>query len=141
MTSESDKRSGEIRDPSPSGNHAPEQRDPDRHGESSTARATAAAIPEPRVRTEPLPELGELDDEFYLLKRIAGAGEVPEQTHKDSAPEVIRMAENNGYIATGDVRVAEARSLGDAWDVYYCVPVRVNDGPTTPEDQKRSQEH
>lgn len=127
-------------------------KDPDRYGESSTARATAAALPaqdrgpnepmpKPRVRNEPLPELGELDGEFYFLKRIAGEGEVPESTHEDSKPEVVRMAENNGYIATGDVRVAEQRSLGDAWDVYYAVPVRVNEGPTTPEDQKRSQEN
>lgn len=121
---------------------------PERYGESSTARATAAALPgqgrenlpKPKVRNEPLPELGELDGEFYFLKRIAGEGEVPESTHKDSKPEVVRMAENNGYIATGDVRVAEQRSLGDAWDVYYAVPVRVNEGPTTPEDQKRSLE-
>lgn len=131
-------------------------RDPGRHGESSTARATAAALPtqdrgpddpmlKPKVRDGELPELGELDGEFdgefYFLKRIAGGGEVPESTHRDSVPEVVKMAENNGYIVTGDVLVAEQRSLGDAWDVYYSVPVRVNEGPTTSEDQKRSQEN
>lgn len=90
----------------------------------STERATAAAIP--RQRTEPLPELGEYDGDFYFLKRIAGAAEIPLQTHKDSEEEITRVARNNGWIPKGDVRVAEARSLGDAWNVYYCVPVEPN---------------
>jgi hypothetical protein len=101
--------------------------------ERATRKATASADPIPKQRTEPLPTNGELDGEFYFEKVISGSGEVPEAVHQDSYHEVVRMAEAAGWLATGDVYVAEQRSLGDRWSIYYAVPVRPNgDQQATP---------
>lgn len=110
-----------------------DENQPQGHNLDSTQRATEAATADPAQQSAPepqrseLPTLGEHNGEFYFCKVINGEGEIPESTHQDSYAEVVRMAENNGYLATGDVRVAEARNQGDRWDVYYAVPVRVND--------------
>lgn len=92
--------------------------------ERATERATKAAVP--KQRTEPLPTNGELDGEFYFQKVIAGSGEIPQPVHEDSYHEVVRMAEAAGWLADGDVYVAEQRSQGDRWEVFYAVPVRPN---------------
>jgi hypothetical protein len=125
-------RKGEIRDPSPSGNQAPEQRDPDRHGESSTARATAKAIPEPRkvdVAGDDIPTNGEHNGTFYFLKSLTGDGEIPDSVHEDNKHEVIRMALNQGWRADEDTfRVHQAaRTESGGWNVYYAVDVVRNE--------------
>jgi hypothetical protein len=110
---------------------------------TSTERATKAAAQSvshegeavPKQRAESLPTNGELDGEFYFEKVISGSGEIPEAVHQDSYNEVIRMAEAAGWLTTGDVYVAEQRSLGDRWSVFYAVPVRPNGEATPTEDQ------
>lgn len=114
---------------------------------TSTERATKGAVsvsqegqPVPKQRTEPLPTNGELDGEFYFEKGIGGSGEIPDAVHEDNHHEVVRMAEAAGWLATGDVYVAEQRSLGDRWSVFYAVPVRPNgegNQATPAEDQKQ----
>lgn len=112
----------------------------------STQRATEAAAADSGDQTAPepqrddLPTLGERDGEFYLCKVINGSGEIPDSVHKDSYPEVVKTAENNGYLTTGNVRVAEARNQGDRWDVYYAVPVRPNGGQQQADDTRDVQE-
>lgn len=111
----------------------------DRFGESSTARATAAAVPsqggdapEPRrvdVAGSDIPTLGEADGTFYFLKHLTGEGEIPDSVHQDAKPEVARMALNNGWRADEDTfRVHQAARTDDGgWDVHYAVDVVPNE--------------
>jgi hypothetical protein len=118
---------------------AKQRKDPDRHGESSTARATAAAIPEqgrdtpkPRkvdVAGDDIPTNGEHNGAFYFLKSLTGDGEIPDSVHEDNKHEVIRMALNQGWRADEDTfRVHQAaRTESGGWNVYYAVDVVRNE--------------
>lgn len=97
----------------------------------ATAMAAESQAPGPVDRSDrELPQLGEMDGEFYLSKRVGATdgGEPDEKVHADNAEEVKLVAVNNGWVPTGDVRVAEQRDQGDAWEIHYAVPVRANDG-------------
>jgi hypothetical protein len=113
---------------------------------SSTARATAAAIPsqtgdqldggeypqdsQPIERTNiaDLPTLGEQDGTFYFLKHLTGQDEVPEQTHQDNFVELCRMALNNSWRPNDDTaRVVQSERTDDGWNVLYGVDVELNE--------------
>lgn len=113
-------------------------------GDTSTERATRAAVA-PTFKDAPeYPTLGEQDGRFYLRKTMDGHGDIPDQTHADNIEEVKVVARNSGFEVIEDpsqphgtaATVDKAERTEDGWVAFYSVPVKPKPGDRAERDPR-----